>query len=237
MRLETQPSDFYGFLLVNKPAGIPSFRVVKKVRYITGCKKVGYAGTLDPFATGLLIVALGKAYTKQLDSFLNLSKTYAVKFVLGLSTDTLDTYGKVDICHKVAPKVSQNLDSIVKKFIGKQGQSAPMFSARKVDGTRLYKLARQGISVDIEKKEIEIYDIKVALNLAYSYPMIGMTMVSSKGTYVRSFVRDFAEELNTVAYAKDLERTQIGSYHVKDAVHFDEITKESVLDKLFLESC
>ncbi|MFT5170597.1 MAG: tRNA pseudouridine55 synthase [Candidatus Marinamargulisbacteria bacterium] len=227
-------SQIQGFLFVDKPVGLTSFDVVKKVRWLTKTKQVGHAGTLDPFASGLLILALGRQFTKQIYKFQDAAKTYAVKMVLGIQTDTLDAYGKIEKYDQV--KTNQlsyeSIDSTLHQFVGEQAQIPPMFSAKKVNGQRLYHLARQGIQIEIEPKNVVIHDVCLDQVDFYQFPIIQFTTRCSKGTYVRSLVRDIGEKMHSVAYTKDLVRTHIDHYDVKDAIAFSDLTRELIVEKI-----
>ncbi|OGH69917.1 MAG: tRNA pseudouridine(55) synthase TruB [Candidatus Magasanikbacteria bacterium RIFCSPHIGHO2_01_FULL_47_8] len=210
------------FLLINKPAGWTSFDAVnyvrKKARIETGDKKirVGHAGTLDPFATGLLIVGVGREATKRLDEFKKLPKTYVAKLRLGAVSDTYDVAGVIkEQGERVKGKVSDNeILSVLEKFKGKQLQLPPMYSAKKIGGERLYKLARQGKEVEREPVMIEIFDIKI---LEYYWPHLTIEVACAAGTYIRSLAHDIGEKLGVGAYCEELVRTRIGDYKLEDA--------------------
>ena len=198
-------------LNIDKPVGWTSFDVVKKIRGITKEKKVGHAGTLDPFASGVLIIGTGKD-TKILTSISNKDKKYIAELTLGKTTDTLDTEGTI-IHSQSVPAL--NLDSIKGKlisFLGKQEQVPPMFSAKKKNGTRLYKLARKKIVVDREPIIIDIKEIKL---VQLKNNCILFSVCCSKGTYIRVLGKDIAEKLGTVGYLTSLKRMKIGHYDLK----------------------
>jgi tRNA pseudouridine55 synthase len=237
MNLKNPINPYEGFLLINKPTGISSFGVVKKVRYLTKVKKVGHAGTLDPFASGLLILALGKNYTKQIDKFQNLPKEYETTMLLGSETNTLDPEGDV-----IKTKDTQHLLTLTEEaikaefhsFQGKSKQVPPMFSAKKVDGKRLYTLARKGITIEIEPKDIDIHSIEVnSINLKNTPPTISFITKCSKGTYIRSLVRDIAYKLDAVAYTSALCRTKIGDYSTNNALDMETLTLEQIQTSVF----
>lgn len=227
------PSPLSGFLLVRKPAGITSFQVVKRVRYLTKVKRVGHAGTLDPFATGLLILALGREYTRQIDSFQNLDKIYRVSMVLGMNTDTYDAYGKVLHIHKPDEPLLERMNAILPQFIGEQLQYPPAFSAKKIQGKKAYDLARKGIEVELKPHLITIHDIKILSSLQYSFQLFELEVHCSKGTYIRSLVADIGKLLSCGAYAKDLVRTAIGSYHVENALDYSKLSIDTISQKIF----
>lgn len=214
-----------GFLLINKPKGWTSFDVVNYIRKRLPVQggpasgwKVGHAGTLDPFATGLLIVGIGREATRRLDEFKSLPKTYRAIVHLGANSNTDDPTGTVTE-HPARIPTSEKVEQILNNFIGKREQIPPMFSAKKVGGKRLYKLARAGKTIERLPELIEIYDIKL---LSYSYPRLEIEVECSTGTYIRTLARDIGEHLETGAYCEELTRTAIGPYLLKDA---EDITK------------
>jgi tRNA pseudouridine55 synthase len=229
-----------GFILINKPPGISSFKVIPKIRLLTKESRVGHAGTLDPFASGLLIIAIGRQFTKQISKFQDLYKIYKVKMELGKETDTLDPEGKVTFetsQSKLSEFSQENLkpqiEAIFQEFLGEQLQTPPMFSAKKVDGERLYKLARAGKIVEIEPKKVYFHDFKLDSIEIDMVPYINFTVKCSKGTYIRSLVRDIGHKLGTYAYTKELVREQIGVYNVADSMDFDTLDLEQIKKNLF----
>lgn len=221
-----------GFLLVNKPVGLTSFQVVKKVRYLSKVKRVGHAGTLDPFASGLLILALDRVFTRQIDNIQAKNKVYSFSIVFGLETDTLDSYGKV-VKRSDSQIDKDSLQKVLATFFGKQEQVPPIFSAKKKDGKRLYELARNNITdVEIKPSNIEIFDIKLEKFFPGKYSTAIITINCSKGTYVRSLARDIAYNLGTVAYTRDLVRTYIGQFSLNDAVNFNELSTDLIRKSL-----
>lgn len=209
------------FILVDKPVDWTSFDAVNflrsKLRVATGNKKikVGHAGTLDPFATGLLIVAVGRENTKKIDEFKNLPKKYIATLTLGATSDSFDSTGEI-IQNTNAKKIDlEEIKKVLSKFIGPQDQLPPMYSAKKIDGQRLYKLARQGITVEREPNQITIYDLKL---LDYSYPELTIEVTCSTGTYIRTLANDIGAKLGIGAYCSALRRTQIGDYKVDNAI-------------------
>lgn len=205
-------------LLIDKPKEWTSFDVVGKVRsglrQQTGQKiKVGHAGTLDPLATGLLIVLVGKA-TKQQDSFMKQDKVYEVVMKLGQTSTTADEEGEKTTISDRQPELPEVQEAIA-RFIGDISQIPPDYSAIKVNGQRAYKLARAGKEVKIEPRNVTIYAIE---QMEYEYPNIRFTTKVSSGTYIRSLVTDIGEALGTGAYMTDLRRTKIGKYDIQAAV-------------------
>ena len=215
------------FLLINKPKGWTSFDVVAYLRGSLKVKKIGHAGTLDPFATGLLIVGVERAATKKLEEFKNLSKTYQTKIRLGAYSDTQDSTGKITIhdTHNMIPMID-NVKKVLQTFIGKQKQLPPMYSAKKIKGKKLYKLARQGVEIEREPNEIEIYGIKL---LNYEYPQLEIEVNCGAGTYIRALAHDIGKALGTGAYCDELIRTKIGEYNISKALEVKNINKENYL--------
>ena len=228
----------HGFVSISKPEGLSSFQVVRKVRSISKVKKVGHAGTLDPFATGVLILALGRNFTRYIDRFQALPKAYEGVMALGYETDTLDSYGtisKVSKYEESEKTLSEKIEDVLPNFQGSIMQMPPQFSAKKVNGKRAYKAARKGEIIKLEPRLVEIHNFTVHKIIMGSVPMIHFSVRCSKGTYVRSLVRDFAEALGTVAYTKDLARTAIGPFSIEMALTYEELTEENLSRSLFYE--
>ncbi len=203
---------------IDKPAGWSSFDVVKKVKRITRYKKVGHGGTLDPFATGVLIIGT-ESDTKKLTEITNFVKAYQVELVLGKTTNTLDTEGEVVFRKKIPDIDSELIKSILNKFLGKQKQKPPMFSAKKHKGVRLYKLARKNIEVKRDDIDIFIHNIEL---VNFTNNNIRFIVECSKGTYIRVLGKDIAKKLNTVGYLSALKRTKVGDYLIDDSLSIDE---------------
>ena len=200
-------------LNIRKPVGWTSFDVVKKIRSITREKKVGHGGTLDPFAEGVLIIGTGKD-TKRLNSITHSDKSYTAVLSLGTGTDTLDTEGNVTDQKQVPALPVEKIESVLHSFLGKTMQMPPMFSAKKINGTRLYKLARKNIEIDRKPVEIHVRDIQF---LDYCDHKITFTVISSKGTYIRVLGKDIAEKLDTVGHLTSLIRTRVGGYSIDES--------------------
>lgn len=231
-----------GFLIVNKPKGITSFDVIRKLKPILKEKRIGHVGTLDPFASGVLIIALGR-YTKLFFLFDDLYKEYIAEGVFGESRDTDDVEGKVLEKSKNQNILSFNeLEALIKNnFLGSILQKPPIYSAKKIDGKRAYDLAR-------ENKEFQLKSVNVFINnielLEYNYPYFRIKTSVSKGTYIRAIVRDIGEITNNLAYTKDLIRTSIGDYNIDDAINLENINANNIIsffdmfknfDKLVIE--
>lgn len=220
----------HGFLLIDKTEDWTSHDVVGYLRGVLGIKKIGHAGTLDPFATGLLIVGIGRGATKKLDSFKNLHKTYEATIALGATSDTQDPTGTIvpqEIAHR--PELSE-IKVVLNTFLGKQTQIPPMHSAKKIDGTTLYKLARKGVEIERKPHEIEIFDIAL---LNYHFPEVTINIECSVGTYIRTLAEDIGTKLDTGAYCKQLRRTRIGTYDIKKATPPKQITADNIQRFLF----
>ena len=206
---------------INKPVGWTSFDVVKKVRGIIKEKKVGHAGTLDPFADGVLVLGTGPD-TKKLTDITMASKTYRAELTLGKSTDTQDRDGKISKEAVVPGLTRQTINAVLASFDGIQEQIPPMYSAKQVNGQRLYKLARRNKTVERVPVKITIYQISL---LDYNEPVITFEVTCSKGTYVRVLGADIAVKLGTVGHLTALTRTSVGSYHITDAMTIEELIK------------
>jgi len=229
--MDTETREASGFLLVDKPKDWTSHDVVGYLRRVTNIKKIGHAGTLDPFATGLLIVGVGRPATKRLDEFKNLDKAYAATMHLGATTDTMDSEGEISETNptNITPSIEE-VNTAVNSFVGKQLQTPPMYSAKKVGGKKLYDLARKGITVERQPEEITIHSIGVA---GYRFPQLTIGCVVSPGTYIRTLSHDIGTALKTGAYCKELRRTAIGDYHVDHAEKPKYIEKNNWKDLLF----
>jgi tRNA pseudouridine55 synthase len=207
---------------IYKPVGWTSFNVVKKIRGITREKKVGHAGTLDPFAEGVLIIGTGRD-TKKLTEISSGYKSYIATITLGEETNTLDTEGKIIAKSEIPKLSSDSINNVLKDFLGKQNQIPPMFSAKKIGGKKLYELARKNIEIEREPKEIDIKEIDL---INYTKNNIIFKVTSSKGTYVRVLGSDIAKALGTVGHLSKLIRTSVGEYLVDDAIHLEEFEKQ-----------
>lgn len=220
----TENNQKSGFLLINKQTTWTSFDVVAKLRNITKIKKIGHAGTLDPFADGLLIVAIGRESTKQIDTFVKKNKEYITTMCLGAISDTFDTEGKIkNTGYKKEIKLKK-IEEVIKKFIGTQQQTPPMYSAKKINGQKLYKLARLGKTVKRQANTIEISNIEI---IKYSWPELTLKINCGTGTYIRSLGNDIGEKLKCGAYLTKLQRTSIGEFKLEDAHEIKKITPKN----------
>lgn len=203
------------FLLINKPIGWTSHDVVGYLRkQFPRGTKVGHSGTLDPFASGLLIVGVGRAATKRLDEFKNLPKTYETVLFLGATSNTQDKDGVITPTNIEKKYTREEIEKVLQKFIGPQLQTPPMYSAKKINGKKLYELAREGIEVERKPNQIEIYNIEL---LNYDYPRLKIRVDCSTGTYIRTLVHDIGQRLGCGAYCEELTRTRIGEYTIDNA--------------------
>lgn len=213
-----------GIFLIDKPKGPTSHDVIDRLREITGVRKIGHAGTLDPKATGLLIIGISREYTKRLSQYVDHDKEYKAEIILGNVSNTLDTEGEIK---KVSDKQPDHreVEKTIESFKGEYNQIPPKYSAKKIKGKEAYKLARKGKEIKLESEKITIKDIEL---IKYDYPKVKFITTVSSGTYIRSLARDIGEQLGIGAYLKNLRRTKIGKWEVKDAAEPNNI--ESVQD-------
>lgn len=226
-----------GIILIDKPAGWTSFDIVGKVRrmvqqssYNTSHKKrfpVGHTGTLDPLATGLLVLLLG-TYTKQAPALTKLDKTYEVTMKLGETSTTGDEEGEKWPGDNRQP-TQQEIEAALTQFTGEIMQTPPAFSAIKINGQRAYKLAREGKTPELKPRPVTIHSITLT---NYAYPLVRFTTDVSSGTYIRSLVEDLGKVLGTGAYMSALRRTRVGNFDIKDALQMDGLTPEHIKQQL-----
>lgn len=217
--MEPTAKDEGRVLLINKPYEWTSFDVVNKLRYRLKMKKIGHAGTLDPLATGLLIVCTGKM-TKQIEGFMGLEKEYTGKFVIGQTTPSFDLETEVSEAKQINHITEAQLIEAAKNLTGRISQLPPIHSAIKIGGKRAYKFARQGQEVQLQPRPVEILVFEIT---AFTLPEVSFRIVCSKGTYIRSIARDFGDALGVGAYLSHLCRTRIGPYLLSDAISIDEV--------------
>jgi len=213
-----------GILVVNKEAGYTSHDVVAKVKKMLG-EKVGHTGTLDPNATGVLPLLIGKG-TGIAKYLINHNKTYIATLKLGEKTDTGDSEGNIIEKQDVKDISIKKIEEVLISFIGKQEQIPPMYSAIKVNGKKLYKNERKGETVDLKPRQIEIYDIKL---IEINDLDIVFEVSCSKGTYIRSLCEDIAKKIGTVGYMKALNRTVVGEFDIKNSVKLDEVDSSKII--------
>lgn len=227
-RLRSVLEDKQAFIyLIDKPKGEQSFKAVAALRKILDMKKVGFSGTLDPLASGLMILASGKA-TRLLDWFHSLPKVYQADIIFGQRSASYDLETEVVADENAKPFDKDFLLDNIKSFLGKQDQVAPVFSAKKVDGKRLYKLARQGIEVKAPSKNIEIYNIELE---KFDYPKATITMEVSAGTFIRSFAYDLGQKIGQGALLSGLKRTAIGDFKLTESLSLDNMDKKTLMKK------
>ena len=219
-----------GIIVINKEKDYTSHDVVAKLKKKLNISKVGHTGTLDPNATGVLPILIGKG-TKFSKYLINHDKTYKAKIELGKKTDTADVEGNVIEEKPVDTEyIKQNLVQVLESFVGKQEQVPPMYSAIKKNGKKLYEYARKGEKIEVEPRKIEIYKIEL---VEYNEKNIDFIVSCSKGTYIRSLCEDIAEKLNTVGYMKNLERLQVGEFNIEKSVLIDEVNIENIEKYLY----
>lgn len=206
-------------ILVNKPLNWTSFDIVARIRAMFEIKKIGHAGTLDPRATGLLILCTGKM-TKQIDQFQAYDKEYTGIFEIGAVTKSFDTETEVFERKDFSSITKERIEGLFRSFIGVQQQLPPMYSAIKMNGRRLYKDARKGRDIERPMREIEIKEFEMT---SFSPPHIGFRVVCSKGTYIRSLANDIGEKLGCGAYLKELCRTKIGMFTVSNSIPVEQL--------------
>jgi len=212
-----------GIYLIDKEAGWTSFDVVAKMRGITGIRSIGHAGTLDPFATGLLIILVGKEFTKNQDEFMKQDKEYEVTLRLGAESTTGDPEGEITKNSKfeIRNLKREEIEQTLKKFIGEIEQTPPAHSAIKIAGERAYKKARKGEDFEIPQRKVTIYELEL---IAYEHPLVKFRAKCSSGTYIRTLGQDIAESLSTKGYLTQLRRTKVGEYDIKHAKTIPSLT-------------
>ena len=207
---------------IDKPMDWTSFDVVNKIRFATRIKKVGHAGTLDPFATGVLLVLTGKN-TKRQTEFMNMPKTYDAEIALGQLMDTGDRTGTITESMAVPELSEADILAACSTFQGEIQQIPPMYSAKKVKGKKLYELAREGQVIERQPSTVVIYSIEL---LSFTADTIKLRVNCGRGTYVRVLAEDIARALGTVAHVKELQRTAIGDYRIEDAISIPEFIEK-----------
>lgn len=202
-----------GLLLVNKESGSTSFQIVSLLRRLTKERTIGHAGTLDPFATGVMVMLIGREFTRLSDTFLTSDKGYRTILTLGVATDTYDLDGQPTTHSDLVPSLAE-VESVLERFQGEISQVPPMFSAKKIAGQKLYDLARKGISIEREPVKV-----RLAIQLlSYSYPHLEISVDCTKGTYIRSLGNDIGEALGCGAHLSQLTRTRSGIYPLEECI-------------------
>lgn len=204
-----------GILLIDKPKGRTSFSLIPYLRKFFGVKTIGHAGTLDPFATGVMIFLIGKKFTRMSNQFLNCDKEYVAEMLLGQATDTYDCEGQTTNTSPYCPTLLEVKEAI-KQFQGSLQQTPPMFSAKKIGGKKLYELARKGKEVDRPAQTIHVRTTLIH----YEYPVLRFHVVCSKGTYIRTLAHDLGIVLQSCGHLRALQRTRSGSYHLNECLSF-----------------
>lgn len=221
-----------GFILIDKPLGLSSHGVVNRLRRLSGIKKIGHAGTLDPQASGLMILAVAREATKNISKFVKMDKEYEAEIHLGITTDTYDQEGQVLSEYKGGEISREKIISALQSFLGEQEQLPPMYSAKKVKGQRLYDLARKGKEIDRPKSHIIIHDLEI---MDYEWPILKLRVACSSGTYIRSLAADLGSFLGIGAYLSGLRRTRIGGFAIDQAVKLDKIEADDWQTYLFAD--
>lgn len=208
---------------IYKPKGPTSFDMIAKLRKITSIRKIGHAGTLDPLASGVLVVGITREGTRQLGQIEKTEKEYIAKIKLGMTSTTDDEEGEKNIIASNSSLVTRNLiEGVLKKFIGKIEQVPPVYSAIKIDGKPAHRRVRAGQKVKMKSRIVEIMDIEL---ISYKWPYINIRVICGSGTYIRSLARDIGEKLKIGAYLADLERTRVGEFKVDNVCEFDDLKK------------
>ena len=220
--------DLNGSILIDKPVGPTSHDVVDLVRRATGLRQVGHAGTLDPFASGLLIVAIGRA-TKEISRFVGLDKVYEAELKLGATSDTMDRTGQIVPTPNVSLVSPESINEVIAQFRGPQMQTPPMYSAKKIGGKKLYELARQGKTVERAPVPVVISELEV---VEYAWPILKIRCRVSSGTYVRVLAHDLGAKLGCGAYLENLRRTAIGQFKVENALPTAQLSPAAVAQRL-----
>lgn len=225
-----------GILNIFKPKGISSYQVVKEVRNILNIPKAGHTGTLDPSASGVLLICLGQA-TKISEFLVGMKKHYQGEMILGVSTDSQDSEGKIIRKKEVGTDIDEKrIKDIFQKYEGTISQIPPMFSAAHYKGKRLYHLAREGIEVKRSPKEVKIYQFNLINFDQKVNPIVKFEVVCSKGTYIRTLCNDIGNELGCGAHLSNLVRKKVGKFSIKDSLNIEELKREKALGKRYLIS-
>jgi len=218
----------FGVILVNKPAGITSFDVIRKLRKITGIKKIGHTGTLDPFATGLLPICIGKA-TRIAEKLSSSTKEYLVTMQFGIKTETGDTEGKIIKQQNSSAFSKENLEEMIPEILEIEEQTPPKYSAVRVNGKRAYELARKNKEIILQPRPIKITEFEI---IKYDHPKLIYRTVVSKGTYIRVLSETIAEILGTIGTTIELQRSRINHLDLNMAINLDNINKQNWQNKL-----
>jgi len=225
-----------GILNIFKPKGISSYQVIKEIRDILNISKAGHTGTLDPSASGVLLLCLGQA-TKIAEFLVSMRKHYQGEMILGVSTDSQDSEGKIVQKREVEADIDEKgIKDIFRKYEGTISQTPPMFSAAHYKGKRLYHLARKGIEVKRNPKKVKIYQLKLINFNQKINPIVKFEVICSKGTYVRTLCNDIGDELGCGAHLSNLVRKKVGNFSIEDSLNLEELKKDKTLGKRYLIS-
>ena len=216
-------SEYEGILLINKQVGKYSFSIVNQLRRLTKIKKIGHAGTLDPFAKGVMIMLIGRFFTRMAINFQQNDKEYTARIFLGSISTTYDPQGEIKVFSDIVPSF-EDIEKAIMNYQGQISQIPPMFSAKKVKGQRLYKLAREG--KEIERKPISIQVRTKITN--YTYPFLDLHIKCSKGTYIRSLANDIGQDLGCGAYLLSLTRTRCGPFLLEDCIDQEKLLSDEI---------
>lgn len=216
-------------LAIYKPKGPTSFQVIREFQRVFGKdEKIGHAGTLDPLASGILVIALGREATKKLSDAVGAEKEYVAEITLGATSDTEDMEGEIIANSEAKDPGMSAMQSAVSSFAGKVMQLPSAHSALKVNGKRAYELARKGKETGLEPREVEIKEIEI---LGYKWPKLRIRVVTGPGVYIRALARDIGEKLRVGAYLSELERTRVGSFRKEDSMSAEEAIKKIIENK------
>jgi tRNA pseudouridine55 synthase len=219
--LPSNGSPFPGKIIaIYKPAGMTSHDVIDEIRRRTGIKKVGHAGTLDPFAQGVLVVGIGREATRQLGTLSKLDKEYIAKLKFGWNSTTDDVEGKKEEIQVSRIPSREEIESVVSSFQGEITQVPPRYSAIKIAGQTAYKRARKGEEIEMPERTVVIHEIEI---LEYEWPYLKIRTLTSSGTYIRALARDIGAKLGTGAYLEELMRTRVGTYTIEACLQLSEI--------------
>ena len=214
-----------GILIINKPSGWTSFDVVAKIRNKLGVKKVGHTGTLDPMATGVLVLCLGKA-TKKVQEMTGYDKEYIAEITLGAISPTDDAEGELTQVKDAKEKSEKEIIKVLKDFKGDIMQLPPQFSAKKIKGKRAYAIARKGQEVKLEPVKVKVHELEL---LAYKWPVVKLRVLCGKGFYVRALARDLGQKLGTGGYLSVLQRTKVGRFTLAQANTIEVVTEKDMI--------
>lgn len=220
-----QANTSLGIALINKPVGKTSFYLVGFLRRLTSVRCIGHAGTLDPFATGVMVLLVGKPYTKLSNDLIKYDKEYTAKLKFGAATDSHDLDGEITMTSDIVPTIEE-IESICTQFQGEVLQTPPMFSAKKVKGKKLYELARQGKVIERQPK---LVTIKLEI-LSYQYPYLDIHVTCSSGTYIRTIADDIGQKLGCGAHLVELIRTRVGPFHLNECQECDDLIDSTKLN-------